>query len=564
MSHSRRIAGLDGLRGLAIILIFFYHLTPKLVRGGFFGVDLFFILSGFLLYRSSSAHPERAARTFYRRRLQRLYPPLLATLFLVALVFCTWQPVQVQHIFSEGVSVIFGYNNWYQIFTNHSYFARLTAQSPLTHLWFIGVIAQFYLFWPLLFRGLTACSRRWGVRGAKGLLIGLILLSAALMALFYQPTTPSRSYYGTDTRCFSFLIGTYLGLASEQGGPVRHLPQPALALLEGILLIACLTIDGQAHFLYRGGFLVIDLLIGLAVWEVSHLPAPVKVLDHPALVALGQVSYELYLVHYPLIFLISFHVHNFLGYPAAIAASLAVAVGLHLLGHAFSPEPARLLSWQLTCLLVALIAGQAMVSSSKVVIQQQQLATALKQNQAKLTHQTTAPAKEATGGGSASRASQGQAVTMIGDSVTLGASPALQKALPGITISAKEGRQLVQATEIVNQLKAHHKLNSTVVIALGTNGPFTPEAGQALINLIGKQRQIYWVTVYGTHLDWQNQVNHTIRQLAAKNRNVHIIDWHKAASGHADWFYSDGIHLQPAAQPKYAKVIKKGLAQDNK
>ena len=72
------------------------------------------------------------------------------------------------------------------------------------------------------------------------------------------------------------------------------------------------------------------------------------------------------------------------------------------------------------------------------------------------------------------------------------------------------------------------------------------------------------VTVYGTHLGWQNPVNHTIRQLAAKNRNVHIIDWHKAASGHADWFYSDGIHLQPAAQPKYAKVIKKGLAQDNK
>ena len=153
----------------------------------------------------------------------------------------------------------------------------------------------------------------------------------------------------------------------------------------------------------------------------------------------------------------------------------------------------------------------------------------------------------------------GSNVTMIGDSVTLGAKPALEKQLPGITVDAKEGRQVTYANEIVDQLKQAGQLKKTVVIGLGTNGAFTRETGQALINRIGKHHQIYWVNVYGQGVDWQDSANQTIRQLVKHNRNVHLINWHQAAGQHPDWFYDDGIHLNPSGQTAFVKLVKRNI-----
>lgn len=156
-------------------------------------------------------------------------------------------------------------------------------------------------------------------------------------------------------------------------------------------------------------------------------------------------------------------------------------------------------------------------------------------------------------------AESGSSVTMIGDSVTLGAKPALEKQLPGIKVDAKEGRQVTDANDIVDQLKANGQLGKTVVLGLGTNGAFTKETGQSLINKIGKHRQIYWVNVYGQGVDWQDSANQTIRQLAKHNRNVHLINWHQAAEYHHDWFYDDGIHLNPTGQTAFAKLVKQNI-----
>lgn len=151
-------------------------------------------------------------------------------------------------------------------------------------------------------------------------------------------------------------------------------------------------------------------------------------------------------------------------------------------------------------------------------------------------------------------------VTMVGDSVMLGASPSILGMLPDCVIDAKVSRQVIQADSVLDSLEQQDLLRQTVVIALGTNGPFSTEKGQEIIDRLGNGRTIYWVTAYGRDLSWQEESNATIRQLAENNENVHIIDWAQAVSGHAEWLCSDGIHLSAEGRGAYAGIILGGLS----
>lgn len=146
-------------------------------------------------------------------------------------------------------------------------------------------------------------------------------------------------------------------------------------------------------------------------------------------------------------------------------------------------------------------------------------------------------------------------VTAIGDSVMLGAAPAIQETIPDCVVDAKESRQVKEAIEIVKSLEQQDTLGDTVIIALGTNGPFDVSTGQDLIDQIGKDRTIYWVTVYGEYLQWQDESNDAINALAKQNYNVYIIDWAGAAVDHPEWLWKDGIHLRPEGQKAYAQLL---------
>ncbi len=151
-------------------------------------------------------------------------------------------------------------------------------------------------------------------------------------------------------------------------------------------------------------------------------------------------------------------------------------------------------------------------------------------------------------------------ITVIGDSVFLGASPAFKKLYKNAIIDAKVSRQVCQALDIAKALNKQGKLGNTVIIALGTNGNFNSKVGQSLIRYLGKKRTVYWVLAYGKHLDIQKAVNQTIQRVAKANKNVHLIPWDEEAPKHSNWFYQDGIHLNATGQKGYAKFIKKCLS----
>ena len=146
-------------------------------------------------------------------------------------------------------------------------------------------------------------------------------------------------------------------------------------------------------------------------------------------------------------------------------------------------------------------------------------------------------------------------VTVIGDSVFLGASVAFQQQCENAVVDAKISRQVVQALDVAKQLDKKHKLGDIVIIALGTNSNFNSKSGQKLIDYLGKDRTIYWIDTYGKHLDIQKDVNNTIQRVVAANKNVQRIYWSKEGVKHPDWFYQDGVHLNPHGEKKYARFI---------
>lgn len=150
-------------------------------------------------------------------------------------------------------------------------------------------------------------------------------------------------------------------------------------------------------------------------------------------------------------------------------------------------------------------------------------------------------------------------VSVIGDSVFLGAAISFKKVYKNAVIDAKISRQVVQGLDVAKQMKKKGKLRDTIIIALGTNGTFNQATGQKLIDYLGKNRTIYWVSAYGKRLSWQNAVNKTIQKLARKNKNVHIISWAKYAKEHPNWFYQDGIHLNSKGQVGFAKFIRDSI-----
>ncbi|MCH5265076.1 MAG: hypothetical protein J1F02_04200 [Lachnospiraceae bacterium] len=150
-------------------------------------------------------------------------------------------------------------------------------------------------------------------------------------------------------------------------------------------------------------------------------------------------------------------------------------------------------------------------------------------------------------------------ITVIGDSVFLGAAPAFKKLEKNAVIDAKISRQVYHGIDVARKLNKKHKLGDTVIISLGTNSNFNPATGQELLDYLGAERTIYWINVYGKNLDIQQQVNATIQKLAKKNDNVHVISWADEGKKHPDWFYQDGVHLNTRGQPGFAEFIEENI-----
>lgn len=317
--HLPKKKGLDMLKGIAISGIFLYHLIPSVFPGGFLGVPLFFVLSGYLMHTTAISYLETdsfPALDYYKKRISRLIPPLFLTVMLTCCVMTLTHSRQMIGIREQILSIFLGYNNWWQIAQDASYFSRLTGASPFTHLWFLGVEMQFYLIWPLLFYLYKKIYHLLGGKRACFFFLIPAFLSLGTMICLYHPgSDPSRVYYGTDTMGFTLFLGMFLG-ALRHNFPVlctpvsRNRQIPVFAAMLGITLLLFLAVKGSNSFLYLGGMFMISVFFAVMILFTENQKTLAQELPLASQTALlGKYSYNIYLWHYPVIVLLltAFH-----------------------------------------------------------------------------------------------------------------------------------------------------------------------------------------------------------------------------------------------------------------
>jgi peptidoglycan/LPS O-acetylase OafA/YrhL/lysophospholipase L1-like esterase len=597
----RYLPGLDGLRAVAVLAVVAYHQDLAWAPGGFLGVDIFFVVSGYLITGILRADWDRRGgldlRRFWTRRARLLLPALAVMVAAVCTAATVLDRGQLPALRADVAAAATYTSNWWQITAHHSYLARFSPPSLLQHLWSLAVEEQFYLLWPLLLAlGLRYLPRR----GLALTIAGAAACSAVAMATLYHPRAdPSRVYFGTDTHALGLLLGAALALylpperlAAHPRARTRRLLDAAGALTAAAVAAGIVGLHQLGAVTYRGGLgLVAVATAGLIIVAACPATRTARILGLRPLRWVGARSYALYLWHWPVLVL----ARHALGPTAAARASArvgtaALALGLAAVSWTLVEHPIR--TRGLTACLRRLVAGRHQGSRARtgrrvfvagvatialgvlaVGIAGLVLAPAPEDAQAQISagiRAVGAPAPApppATGSSPGVTGSSptppvtsapagpppGTQVTAIGDSVMLASATALQARLPGITIDAAVSRQMIAAPQVIAELRATGRLRPIIVLGLGTNGPFTPDQLDRILDALGPDHRVVLVNVYVPD-SWQDEVDAVLDGARARP-GVSIADWHDLIAAHTALLYPDGTHPRPDGAALYADMI---------
>jgi peptidoglycan/LPS O-acetylase OafA/YrhL len=617
------LPGLDGLRAVAVVAVLLYHAGFTWMPGGFLGVEVFFVISGYLITLLLVSEFDRtdriSLRHFWKRRARRLLPALYALLIVVGVVSVIFLPEEVGRMRGDLTAAFFYVTNWHLIATQSSYFNQLGRPPLLQHLWSLAVEEQFYLVWPIAFFGLLKVFGRNVNRIATVVLLGAGA-SVVLMAIWYDPgKDPSRVYYGTDTRASALLLGAALALfwrpRALARGQVRHVgPLFDLVGLVGLLgiVVAAHTIDSRDSFLYHGGFVLVSLSTLLAIAAVTH-PGSILgryLLGNALFVWIGTRSYGLYLWHWPIFALTrpGLDLRRFeLTYWQVQILRLTLTVVVTELSFRLIEAPIRAgalgrwfrslrgpatpfvfarrrLTFAVAGLMTLLVvpagvvigtrnnkpndieeslrAGQAVVRT--IPVETAAPAGTTTPTSAGPDPAVAAPAPDPTTARTtlAPPPSGGVPVIALGDSVMLGAAPALARLFGNnVVVNAKVGRQFKESSEIVRWYHDNAYLGKVVVIHLGNNGTvddsridelMAPLAGAPLVIFLNDK----------VPRGWEGPNNDLFAANVPRFPNARLVDWKGYSEPNPGWFYSDGIHLRPDGQLAYAQLIAQTI-KDN-
>ncbi|CAM3923508.1 acyltransferase family protein [Corynebacterium frankenforstense] len=586
-----RLPALDGLRGVAVVAVVLYHFFGDALPGGYLGVDVFFVLSGFLitslLVRERTGTGRINLKRFWLKRARRILPAAVFVATVTAVVAGFVGGDRTVGLDRQYLSSLFFFNNWAQIIASKSYFASGGAEI-FAHYWSLSVEEQFYLVWPLVILAVVALA---GARRLRAAAIGCVvaaLASAAWMATLFDPAEdPSRVYYGTDTHAFGLLFGAAAALwlcSQERGGLIwrRRAGNWPLAAA-AVVIVGMVALPDSSPVAYRGGIVAVSaatalLIVGLA----GRQPLLTTVLANPVLRRLGAVSFSLYLWHWPVVVITDELLPDWATRTGVGIIALPISYLLAEITFTYVEEPLRRRGYRAvfgprvrSTAIAALVAVVAVTTALVKAPDQTGLEADL-QAAAQRQAENAQPARPvpADDGDAATadagskvapdkrRMPAGDRMTAVGDSVMLASMDALQTEFPGIYVDGAVSRHWMDAPGILDDLDAQGALGDVVVLGFGTNGPSDGAGDEQLLDRVldrlGEDRTVVLVLPYGDRW-YMPDAESEVREEADRRPNVFVADWCHAAKADQSKLREDLVHPTPEGASAYAHAVRTAL-----
>ncbi|HCT0376902.1 TPA: acetyltransferase [Staphylococcus pseudintermedius] len=575
--NPRYMPGLDGVRAVAVIAIIIYHLNPQWLSGGFLGVDTFFVISGYLITSLLLTEYHNTGKiklmSFWLRRVKRLIPAVLFLVMGVIVLSLIFMPTEIQKVRADSIAAIFYVSNWWYIMQNVDYFEQFAVQ-PLKHLWSLAIEEQFYLVFPIVLLSLLSFIRR--LKSIRIIFLILLVISMIAMMVLYVPNeNVARVYFGTDTRIQTLLMGVLLALVwppfqlkAKVNRQMRTMIDTAGVVGLAILFICFKFVSETNSILYYGGFFLISTVTLLVIASSVHPSGYfAKFLGNKVFTFIGSRSYSLYLWHYPIIVLIH---HQFVQGqipPLVYVVEILLMVLMAEFSYKFIEQPFRkegfnifafnhLKNWRSqkvlrTWLVIILLIPTLLVmvgSFNRFAQKNSTRVTEVNTEEIDKLIPQPLPLPQLEIDGFVVKGNKQKYASwkplLIGDSVMVDIGDDFRSFVPKADINGKVGRQLVEATSLAKrQYQSYRDKNDIVVLELGTNGDFTEEQLNSLLEQFG-EADIYLVNTRVPR-SYESHVNQVLAKAAKKRANVTLVDWYSRSENHTEYFAPDGIHLQP-------------------
>ena len=587
---SRYIAPIDGLRALAVTAVILYHLGINWIPGGFLGVDLFFVISGYVITRllldSIMSKGALDLREFYWARVRRLLPPVLFMLTGTTFLIAAWKPDAIHRFLSDLPYVLTGSENWHLVAVHQDYFQAIGRPPLLQHTWSLGVEIQFYILWPLIL--LLILKYLGKKRVAQTSLViafisGLALFIYSLRVDSSSSNQISHIYFGTDTHSLGLFLGAALAVSWVPANLSKNISERAQDFVDGIgvigllgLLCTFFFIDESNAALYRIAF-PLAALFGVAI--ITSLVHPASrfspLMSSRPLVWIGQRSYGIYLWHW-VVFQVTRPNVDLAGANWAInAARILIVIALADISLRWIEIPIRRgalstwirglkyrskttrrkqKAWIISVSFALLLATSAaswaawMEDFNSTSRGSQKGSTGVfphNQSDSSVLANNTKNASEKTG------------LWVTGDSIILGIRDKLQSHFPIELINARVGRQIGELIQVVQSDKVG-LATSTVVFDIGNNNHLTESDVRTLFELLKNQPKMIVVNT-AVPRAWRDDNNRIINKVIVDYPQAQLVDWASLSFGHPEYFAPDGVHLSDAGGDVYVGAILEAL-----
>lgn len=592
------LPGLDGLRCIAVLAVLLYHISPNQFVGGYIGVDLFFVISGFLitylnLQKIENPNKTFSLKNFWLRRARRLIPALVLVILVCVPLGALIYPDILVGVFRQVAGALTYTTNWVEIIHGSNYFDQANP-SLFKNFWSLAVEEQFYLIWPPIL--LLLMSRRLRNSQLISIIAAIGLASLVLMGVLATPDNYTRVYYGTDTHCFGLAFGIIFAFIwNRQEGPLSRewitSQKWTVALapvgLVGFALIVMLVPD-TAAFTYPFGLGLGSLFSLFLVGSVIIRQDSVftRIMELAPMRWVGVRSYSIYLWHWPMLVFGRILIPTALGTVESVAVDVlfaAISFVASDLSYRFVEEPLRKDGFiksaeklydrvregivgriqAAVCVVLVIATIVAIVTAPEktqlqIQIEQQQAAQAQAAQEA-----AAAAAAEAEKGAipnydeaQMTGIPEGSTITAIGDSLISGNSIGFEEQFSGINFLAEPIRQWEQGVEVVQAGIDQGLIRQNVILDFGTNGGVKDEAlVREVLDTLGSDRRILLYNIYSPS-SFVEESNAIYEKLAEEYPNVYLVDWNSVAAAHPEYLNSDRTHTNIEGQKAFVDAAK--------